>query len=110
MKHTEEQIVTLIKSLMQDLNREYYSTIPMKISFKANLSYPFFDQPLANAWVARVPVRDDQFHKTEPDYIVIIVNDDTTEIESYLDGSSGRPVPLRAKKNSPTGKYRLELK
>lgn len=51
-----------------------------------------------------VSVDDDQFQK-EPASIFIYVNDETDEIEGYLDCSMGRPIPLKAKLKD--GKYQL---
>lgn len=52
---------------------------------------------IENAWEVVVYVQEDQFpDKEECAIIVIIINDDSGDIESYLDTSCGRPIPMKA--------------
>ena len=108
MKHSAEQVEAIVKILLQDIDREYYSDIPMKIQSKANAEVPGTDITVVDAWVVRIPVHDDQFDKVEPAFIAVFIDDDTEVVAGYIDGSGGRPIPMRAEKDAVTGKYRLK--
>lgn len=106
MIYTEKQVEDLVRQLMKDLKREYYEKNDIYISFENNIKIPVIDKVINNCWHIAVDVHDDQFNKDEPASILIFIDDDTLEIEGYLDCSMGRPVPMIAKKMD-NGKYGL---
>lgn len=56
--------------------------------------------------VVDVPVSDDQFDKN-PESILTYFDDNTGEVEGYLDCSMGRPVPMKEDLNE--GMYTLVM-
>lgn len=108
MKHTEKDIEVKIKKLLTDIKRAYYDHLDLVIEGNVHSNAPYLSTPLINGWLIKVPVHDDQFNQPEPDYILILVDDDSGEIVSYRDGSMGRPVPMKATKNA-SGKYELQV-
>jgi hypothetical protein len=107
MKHTKEQIKEIIKRLLVDIKRPYYTSKEFEIEFDKSIKPLFVNKNIANAWEVTVYVQEDQFRdKDEYGYIIIVINDDTGSIESYADLSCGRPVPSKARLNSE-GKYEL---
>lgn len=107
MKHTKEQILDMIKKLLSDLKQEHITTEEINIGFEKNLQINYTQRVLPNGWWASVTVHDEWFNN-EGGILSIYINDDSGNIEGYLDGSSGRPVPMCAKKD-PLGKYYLEV-
>jgi hypothetical protein len=106
MKHTVKDIEVKIKKLLADIKRAYYDHLDLVIESNVHSNASYLSTPLVNGWLIKVPVHDDQFNQTEPDYILILVDDDSGKIVSYRDGSMGRPVPMRAELNDE-GKYKL---
>lgn len=98
MIHTKVEIEQMVKKLLKDVKRPYFEHMPFKIDFEHNIQPLFTKKPVLNGWEVLVYVQEDQFpDKEEYSIIIVIVNDDTGEIESYEDMSCGRPVPRKAK-------------
>jgi hypothetical protein len=106
MKHTKIEIDKMMRKLMKDIDRDYYHNLQIYAELQKEKFLQHFKKTIKNCWLVNIPVHDDQSNKEEPDSIIIYVNDDTAEIEGYLDGSMGRPVPLKARLNNE-GKYEL---
>lgn len=108
MKYTKEQIDKMIKQMLKDRKRPYFEHMPFKIEYENNIDAWMAKKNIQNGWKVIVYVQEDQFpDKDEYAIIIIIINDDTGDIESYADTSCGRPVPQRAKLKN--GKYEFEV-
>ncbi len=106
MKHKKKEIQTIVRKLMKDTERQYYEENKIYAEYVKNKVLLQFNKTIENCWHIAVDVHDDQSNKEEPASIIIFINDDTLEIEGYLDCSMGRPVPMIADKNN-MGKYEL---
>lgn len=107
MTHTKQEIETLSTRVLEDLKRDYYTQIPLKIDFENNLEIIPSTKILQNGWIVSVSVHDDQFDN-EDGCLYMYIDDDNGKVEGYVDCSMGRPVPCRAIKGSD-GKYKLEI-
>ena len=105
--YTKTQIETMVKDMLKDIKKPYFEHMPFKIDYVNNVTPLFINNEIENAWDVTVYVQEDQFpDKDEYAIIIIIINDDTGDIESYADMSCGRPVPLKAVLNN--GKYEFK--
>jgi hypothetical protein len=109
MKHTKKEIETIVRKLMDDIERQYYKEREIYIEFTKNKNLLQFNKTIENCWHIAVDVHDDQSNKEEPASIIIFINDDTLEFEGYLDCSMGRPFPMVPFMNKK-GKYELGLR
>ncbi len=108
MKYTKNQIEEKVKKLLKDVKQPYFEHIPFDISFVKNEEVYGAQIVIEKAWKTVVFVQEDQFpEKEEYAIIIIIINDDTGNVESYIDTSCGRPIPLKAKLIK--GKYEFEV-
>ncbi len=107
MNYTKEQIKSMIKSLLQDIKRPYFDHMPFDIEFINNEDIYGTNEIIEKAWKTVVYVQEDQFpDKEDFAIIIIIINDNNGEVESYLDTSCGRPIPMKAVLKN--GKYELK--
>lgn len=107
MQHTEQQIESIVKNLLNDLEQEYRKEEKIVILFETQTKIPGTSTLIDACWVVGVPVDDEQFGHKDGSSIIIFIEDDTGNIIGYLDCSGGRPNLLRAQKNEE-GKYFLE--
>lgn len=108
MKHSKKEIETVVRKLMEDIERQYFKEKEFHIEFTQNKHLLQFKKTIENCWKIDVLVHDDQWNKDEPASILIYINDDNLQFEGYLDCSMGRPVPLVPFKDN-NGKYVLSL-
>ena len=99
MNHTEEEIKNIVLKLLKDIDRTYLDNSEIFIESNKDIKIPGIKKTLSIGWKIDVPVTDDQFHKDEPAFILVYIDDDSGTIEGYLDCSMGRPVPMKADLN-----------
>lgn len=97
MNYTKENIDVLVKKILKDISRPYFTNKSFSIELVNNEFIYDTKQTIEKCWNVVVYVQEDQFpDKEEYGVLLIRIDDNTGEIVSYLDFSCGRPIPMKA--------------
>lgn len=109
MKHTPKEIEEIVKKFLEDIQSDYFDDVPFETVILKNIKKSYTcNIDIALAWRVFVEVEYDYRPGNRENCadLIITIDDATGEIEGYLDGSGGRPIPCYARLDED-GIYRL---